>query len=245
MIKIVWLSFFILSLGGCGYFFIISLTNYFNYQAVVQISVIKQYPTYFPAVTICNLNPFNLKHTETQEYINKLLQLSNYSYMANISMYDSIRLFARTNNTNEILTDVSDLLKRLISTDPKPIPKRQLLGFDLENDMLVSCSFNKANCNSTSFSSFLSYNYGNCYTFNSGVNLNEDILKTSKVGHNYGLQLELVVGSPLTQVKYTAKNGLYLLVHNQTQQAITIDDDDGIFVPTGYETYVSVKREFR
>jgi hypothetical protein len=242
IIRILWGFFLLVGIGASGYFLITTLVNYYQFQPVVQISVIQEYPTSFPAVTICNLNPFNLGNANTETYIDSLLSASNYSYINTLNSTDSISQYAGTNNTDELLTDLTDTLKRLIATDKNLTTADRLsLGFDLGYDMLLSCAYNRENCDETNFTTFYDYNYGNCFTFNVG----SQVLKTSKVGSGYGLVLELAVGNPNSEIKYTSKAGIYLVVHNETRKSITIDDGEGIFIPTGFETYVSVKREFR
>lgn len=197
VIRIMWIFFFLAALAGCGYFFITTLINYFQFVAVAQINVIQEYPTSFPAVTICNLNPFNIK--VAQMYLNNYFTKNNYTYVTFTNDTNYMQSYAGTNNTNEILDTALDDLKRYIVADKTiTVDDRRYMGFDLADDMLISCSFNGKSCSYTNFSYFINYNYGNCYTFNSGndySNVKQDLLKTSKVGSEFGLQMELSVGS--------------------------------------------------
>ena len=69
-------------------------------------------------------------------------------------------------------------------------------GFDLKQ-MLMSCSFINSECNSTNFTWTYSHVYGNCFTFNGGVDQNNKAVAVKEVAHSgtvYGLNLELYVG---------------------------------------------------
>jgi hypothetical protein len=56
VIKIMWILFFLASLTYCSYVIIVSLIDYFKYQTVVSTTYVKETPTMFPAVTLCNLS---------------------------------------------------------------------------------------------------------------------------------------------------------------------------------------------
>jgi hypothetical protein len=72
--------------------------------------------------------------------------------------------------------------------------QRKYYGYDLLRDMLVYCQYLKTPCGSKNFTWFWSSTYGNCYTFNKIIDLNnpQKVLKTSVSGDLSGLQLELV-----------------------------------------------------
>ena len=189
----------------------------------MQVSIIEEFPTIFPAVTICNLNPF-VNLTEINE-TNLFSQAS----------FDS-------QNLDYYFVEAKENLKRVIAN--LSLDQQQSIGFKLNNETLISCSFNKAICDSTFFASYFDYNYGNCYTFNSGDN--NDILNTALIGSDYGLTLEILIGDPTNQILSQTTSGLLLVVHNQTQTLVpSIGINNGIFIPTGYNSYVSVSREFR
>jgi amiloride-sensitive sodium channel subunit gamma len=66
---------------------------------------------------------------------------------------------------------------------------RKDVGYSLET-MLISCFYNGIACNTSDFSLVFTYEYGNCYTFNS-----QTPARTTKLfGFGSGLVLELFVG---------------------------------------------------
>ena len=125
----------------------------------------------------------------------------------------------------------------------KTVLEQEPIGFQLNNNSLISCNFNKQICDSTYFTRFLDYNHGNCYTFNGGGNAT--ILNTTLTGSNYGLTFEILTGDPNVQTLPSTSEGLLLVVHNQTQTLVpTIQLVNGINIPPGYNSYVSVGRDF-
>jgi hypothetical protein len=165
-----------------------------------------------------------------------VLGLNNQSSLFDQSSFDSF-------NLDYYFTEAQENLKRKIAN--LSINDQKFTGFQLNNKTLISCSFNKAICDSNNFTSYFNYDYGNCYTFNGGAD-NNDILKTSLAGSKYGLTLEILTGDPKNQILPETNNGLLLVVHNQTKTFVpSIELNNGIFIPTGYNSYVSVSREFR
>lgn len=49
--------------------------NYFAYEVNINYQVVSESPTEFPAITICNLNPFDVAtENTTGAYINKMVR---------------------------------------------------------------------------------------------------------------------------------------------------------------------------
>ena len=183
--------------------------------------MIQEFPASFPAVTICNLNSFNLKESFDQSFLFNDESLTSKS----IDYY---------------FVEAQENLKRYVANMDEA--EQQAISFQL-NASLISCSFNKQICDSSNFTSFFDYNYGNCYTFNGGEN--ETILSTTQIGKNYGLELEVLTGDPTIQTLPQTSEGLLLVVHNQTRTLVpSIQLINGINIPPGYNTYISVSRDF-
>ena len=91
-----------------------------------------------------------------------------------------------------------------------------------------------------------SYEYGNCWSYNTGFNLSNDkidLKKTNSIGKNGGLNL---VFYPLTYAnkyitnKYWEK-GLVVFIHNNTHKPRSTDAS---FIETGKASFISVKKVF-
>jgi hypothetical protein len=129
-------------------------------------------------------------------------------------------------------------LKTEASSNPKYYPNRKKFGFYLD-DMLVSCTYAGLECTSSDFTTMLSFDYGNCYTFNSGYN--STIKKSSAAGGINGLEIELFSGDPNEEL-FIYQRGFNVIIHNQSYSPLI--DNEGVFVSTGAETNIGFERSF-
>jgi hypothetical protein len=124
--------------------------------------------------------------------------------------------------------------------------EKRKLGHDL-NDILLDCSFNLIECNVSDFTWSYDAYYGNCYTFNSGYDSSGNVieLKSSSLATpDSGLQLTLYVNA---YEKFLDKllNGLGIVLRVDNSSYSTFYLNNGIFVPSGFITYVLIDREFK
>ena len=203
--------------------------NYISYAVIVSTDFIYESPTPFPAVTICNIYPFDQMNVTTRRFFNTTLTKNNLSN--NII----------TNESNPAIYQVNQILNLLRAAVISSFGSNSFqLGFSLES-MLLSCFFNGVQCSARNFSHFYNYKYGNCYTFNNPVDSSQ-IKFASKSGPNSGLQLELFAGLPNTQDNYNEKSGFYVAVHNSSQ--LPLVNYEGFEVPLGSVSEVSISRTF-
>jgi len=125
--------------------------------------------------------------------------------------------------------------------------EKRKLGHDL-NDILLDCSFNLIKCNVSDFTWSYDAYYGNCYTFNSGYDTSGNVieLKSSSLATpDSGLQLTLYVNAyeEFLVNKWLDGLGIVLRVDNSSYSTFYLND--GIFVPSGFITYVLIDREFK
>ena len=188
--RIMWALFFLGSLAYCSNLIIKSIIDFFQYKTTISMTRIQELPTTFPAITICNLNPFNEKYAT--EYIQRTYTLSNFQYIDCFNLTNGTQFNDCVNSTNinSIIDSFVDNLNRVIAND-KTITELYhfYYGYDLYSDLLVLCEFNSKKCTQDDFSQFWSNEYGN--TFNDGTK--GPLTKTSETGNYYGLKLELVV----------------------------------------------------
>ena len=212
-INIMWICFGLGALSYLVYLMTTSIIEYKKFEVRVEISRKFDLPATFPAITICNLNPLNEKYAYNYT-------LSKVSQAACFKLHNGTS-FSRCMNSTDAGTAFSSFLtkmKRIIAND-KTLTAHDYYyyGFDLEEDMMISCKFNSIACYANNFTKFWDNNYGNCYTFNYG-NLEKpteettpnpynftnnyapnnnatlsSFLKSSTYGDAYGLTLELVV----------------------------------------------------
>jgi hypothetical protein len=190
VMRIVWVLFFIGCMGYCTYTIVRSITDYLKYETTISITRIEDLPATFPAVTICNINPFN--EFWASEYINTTVK--NYECF-NSENSANFQNCLNSNDTNGAIDTFVDQAKRIIANDKNLTEDEHFLyGYDLNADMLISCKFNGLKCDDSDFTQYWDNIYGNCYTFNNGgKNKSLPIERTSESGNKYGLRMELVV----------------------------------------------------
>jgi hypothetical protein len=205
-IKIIWLLVFVASTAYSSYLIARSLIKFYKYETTISIIDVHELPAKFPAVTICNINPINEKYAEN--YTRTKIKEYNCFDTAWLKAqnYSNLQKCLNTNDTAASFDTIIDKIKReMTNLNDK---ERYYYGFDLDKDMLVSCKYNSESCNDTElyWYKYWTNENGNCYTFNSGKDV--DIIKTGDSGAKYGLKLELVV-SKLNHVNHTLLRSLF------------------------------------
>ena len=183
LVLTIWIVSFLLSIAYCSFVTISIVLNYLSHQVLINMQVVTTIPTEFPAVTICNLNPFDRKRS--QSYIDQVLKRNDLAYVSNetlIDMHPSL---------------VLNLIKSSIASDTN-LDKEQKrnLGFDLDF-MFLFCKFNNVPCNQSDFLFFYNYDYTNCFTFNSGFDRDGNrvpVRMISEAGTDKSFQLALFLG---------------------------------------------------
>ena len=178
----------------------------------------------FPAVTICNKNYYRRSVAE---------------------------------NTNISLSELVDFL-HVVSGDPFLVEDFDFLGFynnythlfqgedsifyyrnsghQLEQ-MLYSCTFNGKDC-SKNFTQRVS-SFGNCYTFNSGID--GSVLYSTRSGERYGLELILNAEEYEYFLAESVSVGFNVFIHDQAHFPYS-DSADHFSVTTGQETHVALRK---
>ena len=215
--KLMWILFSIASASLCALFIYRTITDYLSYEVVTKTDVKYETRLTFPIVTICNLNIF------TTNYSREILSKKYDSYYPHIGVLD---------------LSLVDTVKIIKSNDSY----RYLIGKRLEN-FITECKFSKSACDlSRDFEYYYDYNYGNCFRFNSGKDMNgsETKLKTvSKNGIGTGLLLELYAGSPGENMNmFSKENGFIIFI---SDYAIDSSISDGISISPGVSTKIAIK----
>jgi hypothetical protein len=229
-LKAIWFFCFLLSTAACIYFIVSYIITYFQYGVTVSTTIETETPIDFPAITICNLNPFYV--TRAISFVQETLTRNNFTYLLTLSNLTTGQTAFSLSKT------VLEVLRSDAATNPAyNATSRKELGFYID-DMLVSCTYSGSECSSSDFDFFQSYEYGNCYTFNSGSNSTKTI---SSAGPGHGLEIELFAGDPHSEI-FIYKRGFYVVVHNQSTSPIM--DNEGVYVSIGTETNIGVERTF-
>lgn len=218
----------------CIYTLVLVFNTYYSYGVTSTISKFENLPATFPAVTICNINPFNEAYAG--DYIlNKSSTAKCFDYS------NSSNFVACMNITDPYLAfgTFNDQIKRIVANDKTLTAYDHFwYGYDLQTDMTISCQYNGIPCNvSNNFIQYWDNQYGNCYTFNT-----DGALKTSSTGDGHGLEMELVCINSTGGTRYALYQGIHLVVHNQSDSPFALNS--GITIKAGAKSYVGVNRQF-
>jgi hypothetical protein len=122
---------------------------YLQFGTTVSTEKIRIEEAEFPAVTICNLNAYDVASDELSgTYINKVLKETGLrGHLVPTDDEDAISL----------IEDANEVLKASIVSDKNLTTENLLdIGFKIET-MLVSCYFNGEKCNASDFTWTYSY----------------------------------------------------------------------------------------
>ncbi len=206
------------------------IQQYLTYSVTTQYTTVFQTPQNFPAITICNLYPFNFSTPALLAFYNNILIANGLS---------STITPTNTNPGIEQIRIIRDFLKAQIISNSSGIYTKtyiESIGYTY-SDLVISCYYNELQCFSGDFTWFFDYNYGNCYTFNAN---SSSVKKISKAGPVYGLQLELFTGIPGTQDYYTDVRGIYLAV--TTSGTTPVTSYTGVKLPVSQATNIKISQ---
>ncbi|XP_063289571.1 amiloride-sensitive sodium channel subunit gamma-2-like [Pelobates fuscus] len=243
--RLVWLTFVSFALCCALWQCTEMVMTYYTYPSHEKIMLISSAKLKFPAVTICNLNSVKLSSlkrsftmaTSLHDSGLELTHRRNRSHSNNGSSEFADEHIQYTSAFNKFASEFNQL------SDEQKVE----MGHQLE-EMLIFCSFHGQECNSSYFSMFINYKFGNCFTFNSQKPVEfranpvstQQPLNITKAGFMYGLHLELFI----EQIEYvrdiTHAAGIRLLIHDQTQ--MPFPEDEGVNVPPGAETDIGMMK---
>ena len=231
-IKILWLFCLSIAIGMCLFLLIRGIKAYLEYGVVTSIEMVEERPALFPTISICDLNKFTSKESDDlikdvyfKEYGINLTEDNYYQKDISDLFYDSVYYKAAAKATNPSFGDLN----------------RKKLGFKLDK-VFNECSFNNQQCDSTDFSYFWDYTYGNCYKFNSGFNSsgNSVPLKYSyKPGYDQGFNLVLLFNEKENLFSHFYNYGVTIFIHNNTHYPIVTD---GIEILSGTNVNIGIKK---
>ena len=216
IMKIIWFSCVLASVGYCLYLLVQLIQMYTSFPSSISTEKVQEMPTQFPAVTICNLKTVN--------------------NAANLNFLNLVKNKTANQSTFEWISSIQYLMRAAVFNQNNETIRKSY-GYQLEN-MLVSCHFNYNPCYLSDFTYFYDPLYGNCYTFNKQA----PIKYVTIPGLSYGLTLELFLGNPPTETKYQFNDGIVVSIENQS--SIPFTDVEAIKAASSSETDIIVYRNF-
>jgi len=207
-IKLLWTMCLLASVSICFYMVVQSILDYLSYEVATKIRKINQFPSPFPAITICNSNSFLTNYS--LNLVDELnLKFSDENILENDTIfYVSSNPYYRNNIYNN-LEFVRYLAQSYAISDRTIDDEKKRLGLSID-DILISCHFAGTDCSYEDFEWEYNFDYGNCFTFRSDLTLNRSITRTGKYD---GLTLELFFSEP---VSTQMDSGVYIYISNDS-----------------------------
>lgn len=156
-------GFWMLVFGGCiGYsIYLCALTilTFAANQTTTKIRYVNELPGQFPTVMVCNTNPFTT--TFSVEFVKQIME--NNSLIAN-----GTQAFDPINLTSDKLKKILYLTRAYAKSDNFSQSNKMKLGFSL-NEFILGCKMNFYMCDMRDWTWHYDFEYGNCFTYNSGL----------------------------------------------------------------------------
>uniref|UniRef100_A0A914DV03 Uncharacterized protein n=1 Tax=Acrobeloides nanus TaxID=290746 RepID=A0A914DV03_9BILA len=220
---------------------VILLKKFFSFPVTIQYEL-KFDQHIFPAVTVCNLNPYKKSVAYNFPKIERLMV--TYDYMVHRVACDAdSRCSMETNQTLEQYREMYGLVDINDTTAIQSIG-RNLLGLesagynlseavDSLDEFILSCSFNTDDCDmKNDWTSYIDARMGSCFTFN----LDQKYF-VHRAGPNFGLRIIMRTNiSEFLPIADTA--GMRVLIHDQTETPFP--DVFGYNVEIGMSTSIGV-----
>jgi hypothetical protein len=215
-IKFVWLFLTLVAISWCSWLMSKTIIDYLNYDVITKTEVKYQTLMIFPTITFCHANPYTTDYS--RQHLDSLIDWSD----PDIPKDFMINYLINYNITNN-LTD------------------KYLFGKKID-ELIITCSFGLEECNLTEdFEHYYDFELGNCYRFNSGINMNGKKVELKYVNGLFGnLDVQVWIGAAENNYNYFSyTNGLIVFIGNKSDNSLL---SNGINVSPGYETKISLER---
>ncbi len=238
--RIIWAITIVAFTGLTWYFLSMAILNYYQYEVNTVIEIERGNEFDFPTITFCSLQICGFKDYDYSSFLKKYKQDEQEKFGTNQDAAIDNKL--RTDNTKTSYFSAKEVflrkyedseLMRILNKDKESIKK-----------MLISCRFNGQPCGELDFQYSQMGEFLKCYKFNSGLNFNNvnvAMRKTTRFGENFGLKMELYVGtqdeckSPLS-----VASGIIMYIHNYTYTLT--EEDNAILMRPGTQTNIGLDR---
>ena len=243
--RLFWTLLLMLNIGYCVYQIYESVDFYYQRPFNTKITTKTANNTTnmpFPAVTLCNLNLFNLRRFRSFQ-ISRNMSIKEIEEKGKV--YAKMLAGSKDVFNNDSKRKHEELFWRFHGKVPSFF---YLNAFSHKiEDMLLpasrfdSCFIDETGCGPQNFTSFTSSTFGQCYTFNSGRD-GHPVINATMAGQLNGLKLLLNIerdnylDNPLNPFA-----GLAVLVHDQ--QTFPFMEQFGFVVQPGVRTLCSIKRK--
>ena len=217
-LKIFWSFLFFLSAAACCYLVLKSIRNFFDFEVVTKVTITDDISIEFPTITICSRELF-----------------SNY-YYGEKYRNDTYYEFKKIHNSTtmpywfEYYKAYSD-------------ENRQKFGLE-KFEFIKDCTMNEIYSCREDFISVYDWYYGNCFSYNSGLNSSGQKVPKKKVktlnGQKLGIELKIYTGSNF-RYPYKYPN-IKVKIHNSSIDSSSLQTWSGFEAQTGLMTTIIINR---
>ncbi|XP_052762264.1 acid-sensing ion channel 5-like [Mya arenaria] len=210
--------------------------------------------TKFPLITICNTNPLQYFSFPGDSYLELVIKEMSSKYEINPDMFNGTEDFYEYNytafdssNTSSIDNDV------LFYSAEKFKTKMALLDFETlieysqpMNEFILICNFAGSKCTENAWDIKRSFDYGLCYEFYPDYQMCTDPMiqsgcgNVASAGQQYGLEMLLNVDQEQSIPFVTSSTGVLVIPSHEYHDHV--ETNQGIFVPTGFEANVALRK---
>ena len=150
VLKFVWLVCFLLFSVVTAFCVARNFHDYYSYEVVFKIEIVNEKPIEFPAITICNANPFTT--LSAQDLLNNI---TTFNYAKNVNTFSSDGIFN--------VSFVYEMGRMYASRNQYKTVDKKRFGTELN---ISQKYFNNQLLTSSDFTWYFNYFYGNCQQFN-------------------------------------------------------------------------------
>ncbi|XP_052784760.1 acid-sensing ion channel 5-like [Mya arenaria] len=213
--------------------------------------------TKFPFITICNTNSLQYSRFPSSSPLESVITEASEKYKIDTAIFNETQNLYDYNYTEFDKTDISSSFDNDILFDSAEMFKTRMALLDYETlfnysqpmkEFMLICNFAGSKCTEYSFlHAIRSYDYGICYVFDPSYQLCQDPDSESgcgyvaSAGQQYGLELLLNVDQAETVPFVTSSSGVLIIPSDRFNDYI--DVNKGVFVPTGFEASVALRKK--
>ena len=185
--KLIWILLFATFTGFTTWLVVKNITDYYTHEVNSKIEVITERPTLFPAVTVCDNDAFTSVNAQT---LIQNITLLNYGVDLDNMTFSTAYVNSKT---------INKLAKMYVNSNEYTDDERLSLMFAF---FINECYYAGEDCLGD-FTWYFSYEYGNCYQFNTG----RTVKKSTTEGVDYGLAL--ILGPIINKNRYVKRKRIY------------------------------------
>ncbi|XP_078375692.1 bile acid-sensitive ion channel-like [Oculina patagonica] len=213
--RLFWIAIFIFAATFSVWQISRSVEAYFEYRTKTEVFLVSKERLRFPAVTVCNINPFKLSKIENTPVWKSVATSRKHD------SFDSIKEALMTNVLVNITDSFNNDAWKMGNLGDELIALRRFPG----NNSHLYCSHKN-------FSHYFDMIYGNCFTFNGSSS------RVTEPGHRQGFQMNLFINANEYTGMLAESVGALVSIHSPYVEPVI--DENSIFVAPGSAIYVSL-----